>query len=112
MRRRNFITLLGGAAAWPVAARAQQGERIRRVAVLAPVRNPAFDIFRAQLQQLGYSEGRDIWLDFRTADGRIDRLPALAEELVRDGASDVILADSTPRSSCRASSDQDDPHRH
>jgi putative ABC transport system substrate-binding protein len=95
LRRREFITLVGGAAMWPLAARAEQAERMRRVAVLAPVRNPAFDIFRAQLQQLGYSEGRDIWLDFRTADGRIDRLPALAEELVRDGGIDAILADST-----------------
>jgi ABC-type uncharacterized transport system substrate-binding protein len=61
--------------------------------VLYPNRNPVFDGFRAQLRKLGYVEGRDLRLDFRTADGDVYRLSSLAQELVRDGA-DAIVAES------------------
>jgi len=98
MNRRAFITLIGGAAAgWLRAARAQQPAKApRRVAVLSPVRNPGFETLRAHLRKLGYAEDRDIRFDFRTADGDVGRLPALAEELVREGAVDAIFAESTP----------------
>jgi putative ABC transport system substrate-binding protein len=78
MRRREFITLLGGAAAtWPLAARAQQGEHMRRIAVLASQANDldtqaSLNGFRQGLQLLGWSEGRNLHIDYRFADGRED----------------------------------------
>jgi putative ABC transport system substrate-binding protein len=66
VRRREFITLLGGAAAWPLAARAQQGERMRRVGVLIPLAEnhpeaqPRAMAFQRALQELGWMEGRNI----------------------------------------------------
>ena len=71
MRRRTFITLLGAAAAWPRAVRAQQGERMRRIGVLTSVieTDPDFQVrfgaFRQMLQQLGWSEGHNIRFDYR-----------------------------------------------
>jgi putative ABC transport system substrate-binding protein len=72
MRRREFITLLGGAAAWPLAARAQQGERMRRVGVLAgaaaegdPYAQAFQTIFRQTLHQLGWTEGRNVRYEYR-----------------------------------------------
>ena len=84
MKRREFITLLGGAAAWPVAARAQQPERMRRVGVLQGLAaddqewRGRLAAFRQALAELGWVEGRNITLEFRHADGRPERLPALA----------------------------------
>jgi putative tryptophan/tyrosine transport system substrate-binding protein len=89
MRRRDFITLLGGAAAvWPLAARAQQGERMRRIGMLmAGAENDAewqdlAKIFVRQLQELGWTEGRNLRIDFRWAVAGRDRLEMLAKELV------------------------------
>src|SRR5258708_25313404 len=98
MRRRAFITLLGGAAvAWAIAVHAQQAARRPRVIYLSPVDIPAqVNSYRNQLRELGYVEGRNIRLEFVNAAGDVDRLPALAEELVRAGDVDVILAISTP----------------
>ncbi len=98
MRRREFIALLGGAAVtWPVAARAQQAARMPRVVYLSPVDIPSqVSSYRNQLRELGYVEGRNIRLEFVNAAGDVDRLPALAEEFVRAGDVDVILAISTP----------------
>ena len=98
MNRRDFITLLGGAAAaWPVAARAQQPERMRRIGVLAnlPENDPDGRSRHAalleELHQLGWTEGRNVQIDYRFALGNMARLRQYAAELVAL-APDVILA--------------------
>ena len=102
MRRRDFITLLGGAAAaWPLAARAQQGGRIRRIGVLAslPEGDPEMQArlagFRQGLERLGWSEGRNVRIDYRFAAASPGQFQALAKELLALQP-DVILAQSTP----------------
>jgi ABC-type uncharacterized transport system substrate-binding protein len=101
MRRREFITLFGGAAAaWPLAAHAQQTERMRRIGVLmnvaaddpeAQARNVAF---LQGLHELGWTDGRDVRIDYRWAAGDADRLRRYAAELVAL-APDVVLASGT-----------------
>src|SRR5262249_28320773 len=101
MRRREFITLIGGAAAWPCAARAQQGERVRRVGVLMNV--PAEDAegqarvvaFVAGLRESGWTDGRNVRIDTRWGAGDADRFRRYAEELVAL-APHVILSSGTP----------------
>ena len=101
MRRREFITLLGGATAWPLAAQAQQGGRMRRVGVLqATAENDQetqarTKAFRQGLAALGWTEGRDILIDDRYAAGDAARIKAHAAEMVSAGP-DLILAVSTP----------------
>ena len=98
LRRREFITLLGGAAvAWPLAARAQQRERVRRIGVLWPGSPPDKwdEAFRQGLRTHGYVEGRNILLEYRWAEGNQERLPILAEELARLPL-DVIVTTSAP----------------
>jgi len=86
IRRREFVTLLGGAAAWPLAAHAQQQAKLPRIGILWP--NPLtasghfLDAFRQGLSELGYVEGKNMTIEFRSADGRMERLPDLAAELV------------------------------
>src|SRR5262245_47405395 len=98
MKRREFISLLGGAAvAWPLAGRAQQGERIRNIGALLPV--PSSDAegrsrlttFAQALQQLGWTVGQSIHIDYRWGDGTADTMRKNAAELVAL-APDVILA--------------------
>src|SRR6516164_3444083 len=103
MRRREFITLIGGAAAaWPSAARAQQPDRLRRIGVLASLAGDDPEMmarlagFRQGLEKRGWSEGRNVSIDTRFApDGSADRLQVLAKELIALQP-DVILAQSTP----------------
>jgi putative tryptophan/tyrosine transport system substrate-binding protein len=98
MRRREFITLLGGAAAaWPLGARAQQMRKLPRIGVLvsASPPHPFADAFRRGLRTFGYSEGQNIAVEFRYTDGRSDRAAEFAEELVRLDV-DVIVAHFTP----------------
>jgi len=83
VKRRTFITLLGGAAAWPLAARAQQGKKIPRIGVLWPNPPATFDFLRQGLKDFGYVEGRNIAFEFRWAEGALDTLPEMAAELVR-----------------------------
>jgi putative ABC transport system substrate-binding protein len=96
MRRREFITLLGGAAvAWPLAARAQQLGKVYRVAFFtAGALAVPLSVFVQALQQLGWIEGKNIVLEIRYADNRLDRLPEMAAELVRLKV-DVIVASGT-----------------
>ena len=89
MRRREFITLIGGTAAgWPLAARAQQAERVRRIGVLAHVAesDPVYQgwvaSFRDALAKLGWIEGRNLRIDYRWAGDDAGKLPAYAAELV------------------------------
>jgi ABC-type uncharacterized transport system substrate-binding protein len=102
MRRRDFIALLGGAAAmpsslWPLAGRAQQQGKLPLVGVLvsASPPHPFADALRRGLQNLGYSEGRNITLEVRYSGGRSDRAGEIATEFVRLGV-DVIVAHFTP----------------
>jgi putative ABC transport system substrate-binding protein len=85
MRRREFITLLGGAAAWPIAARAQQGERMRRIGALAPLPAAVFAPFFSELRQLGFIEGQTLAVDRRGFDARYDQLFTIAAEIIKAG---------------------------
>jgi putative tryptophan/tyrosine transport system substrate-binding protein len=99
MRRRAFITLLGAAAAWPLAARAQR-EQVRRIGVLAslPSDNPEgmarLTAFVQSLQQLGWTDGQNVRIDYRWAAGDAERIRRYAVELVAL-APDVILSPGT-----------------
>jgi putative ABC transport system substrate-binding protein len=98
MRRREFITLLGGAAAWPLVARAQSAPRRYRIGVLdtsALARNANFAAFQQALRAHGYVEGRNLSFEYRSADGRNETFPALAAELVRLNV-DLIVTRGTP----------------
>ena len=97
MRRREFIAALGGAASWPLAARAQQGDRVRRIGVLmsADENDPVWKTYVAAFTQalagLGWTDGRNVRLDMRWAGADINRIRALAHELV-GLQPDIILA--------------------
>jgi putative ABC transport system substrate-binding protein len=92
VRRREFITLLGGTATWPLAVRAQ-GQRPIRIGTLHVYSRPDpwLDALRQGLRELGYSDGGNIRIEERWADGRIDRLDGLAQELI-DGKVDILVA--------------------
>jgi putative ABC transport system substrate-binding protein len=87
--RRQFISVLGGAAVWPLAARAQQAKSYR-VAYLALVGDQDALIFKQRLEELGYTEGKNLIFDFRSAEGQPERLPELVAELVKTNP-DVIV---------------------
>ena len=97
IKRRDFITLVAGAAAWPLAARAQQPERMRRIGVLMnlaaddPEGQARLTAFLQGLQQLGWTDGRNVRIDTRWAAGNAERYRRYAGELVALAA-DVILA--------------------
>src|SRR6516225_7364789 len=102
MKRRTFITLLGGAAAaWPLAARAQQPERMRRIGVLMNTVSDDAEgqarlaAFHQGLQQLGWTVGHNVRIDYRWGGDDAERIRRGAAELVALG-SDVILASGTP----------------
>jgi putative tryptophan/tyrosine transport system substrate-binding protein len=103
MRRREVILALGGAAAWPIATHAQQkngpSNIVSRIGYLAPSLSPEasrlIEAFRQGLHDIGYVEGQNIVLELRSAEGRPDRFPALAAELVALKV-DVIVAGATP----------------
>jgi ABC-type uncharacterized transport system substrate-binding protein len=99
MQRRKFITLLGGAAVWPLAARAQSQQRVRLIGVLAgttendPQAQRRIGAFTQALRELGWNEGSNIKLEKRYSAGNPERLPALATELVQANCA-VIVAEA------------------
>ena len=88
LRRREFIAGLGSVAAWPLAARAQQGDRVRRIGVLLPgdendpLRKSFVSAFTQALADLGWTDGRNVRMELRWNGGDINRMRALAQELV------------------------------
>jgi putative ABC transport system substrate-binding protein len=102
MRRRAFIAGLGSAAAWPLAARAQRSDRIRRVGVLSPygesepLAQTQLSAFVEVLADLGWSDGRNLRMDLRWAGGNLNLVRAYAKELV-GLQPDVILVEATPQ---------------
>jgi putative ABC transport system substrate-binding protein len=101
LRRREFIAALGGAAAWPLAARAQQGDRVRRIGVLMPfdendpVTKRRVSAFIQALAGLGWTDRRNLRMDLRWWGDEINRIRALARELV-SLQPDIILTNGTP----------------
>jgi putative tryptophan/tyrosine transport system substrate-binding protein len=101
VRRRTFIVGLGGAAAWPLVVRAQQGDHMRRIGVLMgndendPVAKAHLSAFTQALADLGWTDGRNVRMDFRWTGGDINRIQAFAQELV-GLQPDIILVNSTP----------------
>jgi putative ABC transport system substrate-binding protein len=101
MRRREFIAGLGSAVAWPLAARAQRGDRVWRIGMLIgldendPDAKPRISAFTQALAGLGWTDGRNVRMDLRWASGDINRTRALAQALV-GLQPDIILSDSTP----------------
>src|SRR6516165_1725625 len=101
IRRREFVALLGGAAAsWPLAARAQRSDRVRRIGVLLPLdENDPFktylSAFTQALAYLNWTDGRYVRTDLRWGGGDTNRIRALAQELV-GLQPDIIVTDGTP----------------
>jgi putative ABC transport system substrate-binding protein len=97
LKRREFITLLGGGAAWPLTARAQQASKVHHIGFLgsatAAGSAKAIESLRAGLREVGYVEGANIDIEFRWAEGRFDRLPQLVAELI---ATNVLIIHGTP----------------
>ena len=101
MRRRTFIAGLGSAAAWPVVARAQQPERVRRIGVLIgsqendPLGKPRISAFTQAFADLGWTDGRNVRMDIRFGDGDNNRIRLFVQELVGLHP-DIILTGGTP----------------
>ena len=101
MRRREFIAGLGSAAAWPVLARGQQGDRVRRIGVLQggdendPVQKTRLSAFTQALADLGWTDGRNVRIDLRWGGDDTNRIRALAQELV-GLQPDIIVTNGTP----------------
>jgi hypothetical protein len=113
LKRREFITMLGGAAAWPVTAHAQQ-RAVPVIGVLSS-RSPAVDtaliaVIQKGLNEAGLFEGQNVALDYRWAGGQFDRLPGLADELVRRQAAVIVTigGDVSARAANDPESDDDD----
>ncbi len=107
MRRREFIVLMGAATAWPPALRAQQRSKIHRVGVLGGGVSltpdvPAWAAFRQGLNDLGYTEGRNLVLEGRFAEGHLDRLPALAADLIAMNVDVVVVLGPAPMAAAKA----------
>src|SRR3954453_12922727 len=99
MKRREFITAIGGAAAWPLAAHAQPA-KVPRIGFLhygSPGPSPEIDAFRQGLRELGYIEGKNITIEYRCASGQVGQMPELAAEMARLKV-EVMVTPGTPAS--------------
>ena len=99
MKRREFISVLGGAAAWPLAARAQQGDRVRRIGYIGgdendPVSNTQVSVFKQALADLGWTDGRNVRMDLRWHGDDTNRARALVQELI-GLQPDIIVTNGT-----------------
>jgi putative ABC transport system substrate-binding protein len=84
IRRRDFITLIGGAAAaWPIAAGAQQPVRVKRIGLMANLQLRPIEGFRNRLRELGYIEGQNLIVEYRFAEGREEPTPTLPQNWLR-----------------------------
>ena len=112
--RREFITLIGGAAAWPIGARAQQpgkGWHIGLLETIPPAANADnFNALRKGLRELGYIEAQNFLIEYRSADGRAESFAALAAELVRLNV-DLIVTERYTVGPGRAECNQNHSHR-
>jgi ABC-type uncharacterized transport system substrate-binding protein len=108
MQRREFITLLGGAAAWPLAARAQQSVQLRKIGVLMGIAESDSEgqhrlaVFTQALREMGWTEGQTIAFETRYADANPERLPALAAELVQANVDLIVTQAAQPIEAARA----------
>ncbi len=116
MRRREFIAMLGtGAAAWPLAARGQQAERTRHIGFLGAASAGKYaklvDAFRNAVSDFGYSEGKNLTIEFRWAEGNNARLPELAADLVKRHI-DCLVTHGTPGTAAAKKATATVPIRH
>ena len=107
MKRRAFIALLGGvAASWPLAARAQQAGKLRRIGFLARTSaaslSPFLDSFRQGLRDLGWVEGGNISIEYQFGDGQFNRLAELADTLVRSNVDVIVTVDTPPTQAAKS----------
>ena len=98
MRRREFVTVLGGVAAWPLAARAQQPTMpvVGYLSVGALTVDPHLAVFKQSLAEGGIVEGRDVVIETPSANGRYERLPVLAADLVRRQVAVIVAITANP----------------
>jgi ABC-type uncharacterized transport system substrate-binding protein len=100
MRRREFITLLGGAAAWPLAARAQQAGKLRTIGFLVAgtpsTHGQWVTAFVQRLRELGWIEGRTVAIEYRWAEGRTERMAEIATDFVRLRVDVIVTHSAAP----------------
>src|SRR5215475_7876274 len=95
MRRREFISLVGGAAAWPLRVQAQQSDKVWRIGFLAHKHERFYEVLFLRLRELGYEEGRNLIVERRYAQGNAERFEEFANEIVRLNV-DLIIVVTTP----------------
>jgi hypothetical protein len=96
VKRREFITFVGGAVAWPLAARAQQGERMRQIGMLVSFNDPDIKAFQDELEKHGWSDGRNIHVDYRVAPAGAQVQPLAKSWSLRNPMSFSRFRDRSP----------------